>query len=155
LDPSYVVYSATIRSPVNAQRLSLTAATILSSHMLRTILALLPDVLRLLRSILRSHSHLAAENLFLRKQLAHSSNLAPREATQQRHAYHPRLAVSRRRVAEVLTIMRPETPIRCHRDLYRLCWRAKLKQRGRPRIPTELQRLIEVPRVCRRAVSVS
>jgi len=38
--------------------------------------------------------------------------------------------------------VRPETLVRWHRDLYRLFWRAKSRPRGRPRIPTELQRLI-------------
>jgi putative transposase len=36
----------------------------------RTGLRLARDVLRLLSSAVRSHTHLAAENLFLRKQLA-------------------------------------------------------------------------------------
>jgi hypothetical protein len=37
---------------------------------LRTALALLTDLLHLLRLMFRSRTHLAAENLFLRKQLA-------------------------------------------------------------------------------------
>jgi hypothetical protein len=36
----------------------------------RTALALLADLLRLLRLMVRSRTHLAAENLFIRKQLA-------------------------------------------------------------------------------------
>ena len=43
---------------------------------------------------------------------------------------------------ELLTIVRPDTLIRWHRDLYRLFWRGKSKPRGRPRIPADLQRLI-------------
>jgi transposase InsO family protein len=43
---------------------------------------------------------------------------------------------------ELLTIVRPDTLVRWHRDLYRLFWRAKSKPRGRPRIPADLQQLI-------------
>jgi hypothetical protein len=32
--------------------------------------------------------------------------------------------------------------VRWHRDLFRLFWRVKSRQRGRPRIPIEVQRLI-------------
>jgi hypothetical protein len=38
--------------------------------------------------------------------------------------------------------VRPDTLVRWHRRLFRLFWRAKSRPRGRPRIPTELQRLI-------------
>lgn len=38
--------------------------------MIRAALPLLTDLLQLLRSAFRSRAHLAAENLFLRKQLA-------------------------------------------------------------------------------------
>jgi putative transposase len=41
-----------------------------------------------------------------------------------------------------VTIVRPDTLVRWHRDLCRLFWRAKSKPRGRPRIPADLQRLI-------------
>ena len=42
----------------------------------------------------------------------------------------------------LLTIVRPDTLVLWHRDLFRLFWRLKSRPRGRPRIPTELQRLI-------------
>jgi putative transposase len=107
------------------------------------MLALFPDVLRLLRSILRSHSHLAAENLFLRKQLAcyverRTRPKRPDSATRIILALLSRVVAWR----ELLTIVRPETLVRWHRDLYRLCWRMKSRPRGRPRIPAELQQLI-------------
>jgi len=44
--------------------------TVSSSHVLSTALALFTDLLRLLRLMFRSRTQLAAENLFLRKQLA-------------------------------------------------------------------------------------
>ena len=37
----------------------------------------------------------------------------------------------------LLTIVRPETLVRWRRDLYRLFWRVKSRQRGRPCIPIE------------------
>jgi putative transposase len=43
---------------------------------------------------------------------------------------------------QLLTIVRPDTLVRWHRDLFRLFWRLKSRQRGRPRIPIEVQRLI-------------
>ena len=43
---------------------------------------------------------------------------------------------------ELLTIVQPDTLVRWHRDLFRLFWRLKSRQRGRPRIPIEVQRLI-------------
>ncbi|MET0215676.1 MAG: helix-turn-helix domain-containing protein [Vicinamibacterales bacterium] len=41
-----------------------------------------------------------------------------------------------------MTIVRPDTLVRWNRDLFRLFWRLKSRQRGRPRIPIEVQRLI-------------
>jgi transposase InsO family protein len=38
--------------------------------------------------------------------------------------------------------VRPDTFVRWHRELFRLFWRVKSRQRGRPRIPVDLQRLI-------------
>lgn len=105
--------------------------------------ALVFDVSRLSRSTLRSRSHLAAENLFLRRQLA---CYVERQARPRRpdHATRITLALLSRFVAwrELLTIVRPDTLVRWHRDLYRLFWRATSKPRGRPRIPVHLQQLI-------------
>ena len=44
--------------------------TVSSPGVLRTVFALLADLLRLLTSVFHSRAQLAAENLFLRKQLA-------------------------------------------------------------------------------------
>ena len=46
------------------------------------------------------------------------------------------------RSRELLTIGRPETLVRWHRDLFRLFWRLKSRHQGRPCIPTDVQRLI-------------
>jgi putative transposase len=93
--------------------------------------------------MLRSRTQLAAENLFLRKQLACDveRQVRPRRTD---NASRIALVLLYRCVEwrELLTIVRPETLVRWHRDLFRLFWRLKSRHRGRPRIPTELQRLI-------------
>src|SRR4029453_2568980 len=43
---------------------------------------------------------------------------------------------------ELLTIVRPETLVRWHRDLSRLFWRVKSRPCGRPRLPAQLQQPI-------------
>jgi putative transposase len=91
----------------------------------------------------RSHGQLAAENLFLRKQLAYyvEREIRPKRAN---NASRIALVVLSRFVEwrELLTIVRPDTLLRWHRDVFRLFWRAKSRGSGRPRIPAELQRLI-------------
>src|SRR5919109_750729 len=91
---------------------------------------------------LRPSVALAAENLFLRKQLA---------LYQERHV-KPRRATNATRLALVwlghwcdwrnaLAIVTPQTFTRWHHQGFRLFWRWK-SRRGRPRIPAELQGLI-------------
>jgi hypothetical protein len=85
---------------------------------------------------------LAAENLFLRKQLM---------LYQERHT-KPRRTTNTTRLAlvwlgrwfdwrQVLAIVQPATFLRWHRQGFRLSWRWKSRP-GRPRIPAELQALI-------------
>jgi len=106
------------------------------------LLTLLGDVVRFLRLCLRSPAALAAENLFLRKQLA---------LYQERHIT-PRRATNATRLAlvwlgrwfdwrQALTIVQPATFTRWHREGFRLFWRWK-SHPGRPRIPATLQALI-------------
>jgi putative transposase len=104
--------------------------------------ALLFDAARFLRCCLRSPAALAAENLFLRKQLA---------LYQARHV-KPRHATNAIRVAlvwlsqwfdwpQALTVVQPETFRRWrHQGLPR--FRPRTSCPGRPPIPAELQRLI-------------
>ncbi len=91
----------------------------------------------------RSRTQLAPENLFLRKQLACyiERQVRPRRTD---NASRITLVLLSKFVdwRELLTIVRPETLVRWHRDLYRLFWRVKSRQRGRPRIPIDVQRLI-------------
>jgi putative transposase len=106
------------------------------------LLTLLGDAARFVRLSLRSPGALAAENLFLRKQLA---------LYQERHVT-PRRASDATRLAlvwlarwfdwrEALAVVQPATFIRWHRQGFRLFWRWK-SQPGRPRIPVDLQALI-------------
>jgi putative transposase len=119
------------------------------THRLRTLmpliwipLTLLCDGMRFLLLCLRPSPALAAENLFLRKQLA---------LYQERHV-QPRRATNTIRLAfiylarwfdwrQALAVVQPATLIRWHRQGFRLFWRWKSTP-GRPPIPAELQALI-------------
>src|SRR5689334_14952702 len=106
------------------------------------LLTLLVDGIRFLRLCLRPSPTLAAENLFLRKQLA---------MYQERHV-KPRRATDATRLAlvwlarwfdwrEALAVVQPDTFLRWHRQGFRLFWRWKSTP-GRPPIPADLQALI-------------
>ena len=107
-----------------------------------TLLILLVDAVRFLLLCLRPSPALAAENLFLRKQLA---------LAQERHV-KPRRATNTTRMALIwltrwfdwrraLAIVQPATLIRWHRQGFRLFWRWTSTP-GRPRLPADLQALI-------------
>jgi putative transposase len=107
-----------------------------------TLLMRLGAALHFLLLCPRLRPALAAENLFLRKQLA---------VYQERHI-SPRRATNATRLALVwlarwfdwrraLVIVQPATLIRWHRQGFRLFWRWTSKP-GRPPIPAELQALI-------------
>ena len=107
-----------------------------------TIRRLLLDLVTLARLAVTSRVHLAAENLFLRKQLA----------LYQERRTKPRRPDPATRVALVLlsrwldwrsmlTVVKPDTLIRWHRQGWRLFWRWKSRS-GRPPIPVDLRRLI-------------
>src|SRR5215510_7269170 len=103
---------------------------------------LLLDAARFLRCCLHSPAALAAENLFLRKQLA----------LYQARQVKPRRATDAIRVAlvwlsqwfdwpQALTVVQPETFSWWRRQRLRLFWRCTPSP-GRPSIPVELQALI-------------
>jgi putative transposase len=106
------------------------------------LLTLLAAALRFLRLCLRSPAALAAENLFLRKQLAlyQERNVKPRRATDATRITLTWLA---RWFAwrQALAVVQPATLIRWHRQGFRLFWRWK-SQPGRPPLPADLQVLI-------------
>ena len=105
-------------------------------------LKILGDLIHFLCLGLRSRTSLAAENLFLRKQLAFY----------QERKVKPRRADNSTRLTLVLlsrwfnwryalTVVRPRTFIAWHHRGFRLFWRWKSAAGRRP-IPVELQRLI-------------
>jgi hypothetical protein len=110
---------------------------------IRTSFDFVVDVLQFVVLGLRSHARLTAENLFLRKQLAlyREREVKPRRAT---NATRLTLVVLARFIdwRPVLTIVRPDTLVRWHRHAFWLFWRWRSRQRGRPRIPPEVRRLI-------------
>ncbi len=110
---------------------------------LRTIDCLVVHVLRFLSIGFRSRSRLAAENLFLRKQLAlyAERGVRPRRADDATRVI---LVVLARLIdwRAALTIVKPETLMRWHRKGFRLFWRWKSRMRGRPPLPVDVQRLI-------------
>jgi hypothetical protein len=112
------------------------------SHLVATLLPLIVDAVRYLGLCLRPSPTLAAENLFLRKQLA----------LYQERQVRPRRATNATRMAlvwlgrcfdwrSVLSIVTPETFIRWHRQGFRQFWRWKSKP-GRPALPKDLRALI-------------
>jgi putative transposase len=107
-----------------------------------TLLMLLGDSGRYLMYRWRAPAALAAENLFLRKQLA----------LYQERQIKPRRATPATRLAllwlarwfdwrQALVVMQPATLIRWHRQGFRLFWRWTSRH-GRPPIPRALQALI-------------
>ena len=111
--------------------------------LVRTILRIAADVVSLVSSAWRSRAQLAAENLFLRKQLA---QYLEREVKPRRPDDATRITlVALSRFVEwrrLLTIVKPETLIRWHRKGFRLFWRRKSRAPGRPPIPADLRQLI-------------
>jgi putative transposase len=101
------------------------------------------DALRFGTAWVRSRTVLAAENLFLRKQLAlyREREVTPRRATDATRLVLVLLA----RVFPwrgTLLIVQPATLIRWHRQAFRLWWRWRSRGPGRPRIPADLRQLI-------------
>ena len=112
-------------------------------HCFVTGTMVLLDLAHLVTIGLRSRRALAAENLFLRKQLA---------LFQERKVKPRRAADSTRWIMATLSHMfawrealwnvKPDTLIRWHRKGFRLLWRWKSRPTGRPRLPKDLRQLI-------------
>ena len=108
----------------------------LLTHSLNTLSFVACDLVRLLVLVSRSRRALAAENLFLRKQLA---------VFQERKVKPHRAHDSTRLIMLILGRMfswrdalvnvKPDTFLRWHRKGFRLFWRWKSWPVGRPRIP--------------------
>jgi hypothetical protein len=112
-------------------------------QLLQTILVVSRDLASLASSAIRSRVQLAAENLFLRKQLAsyQERKVKPGRADDATRIILAGLSrfLSWR---QLLVIVKPETLIRWHRKAFRLFWRWKSRAPGRPAIPVNVQRLI-------------
>ena len=113
------------------------------SHAGLTLYHLTLDLIRFLVSLLQPRSALAAENLFLRKQLAlyRERQVRPRRATD---ATRLTMVLLGRLFdwKEALISVRPETFTGWHRQGFQLLWRWKSLPIGRPRIPEDLRQLI-------------
>jgi transposase InsO family protein len=110
--------------------------------MIYTLLTVLCNAARFLRLCFRPAPTLAAENLFLRKQLAQyqERQVKPRradDATRFTLVWLSRFFDWRK----ALVIVQPATLIRWHRQGFRWFWRWRSKP-GRPALPKDLQALI-------------
>jgi len=113
------------------------------THCLRTSSLVAFDLLRLVSLAVRSHNSLAAENLFLRKQLAlfQERKVKPHradDATRWLMATLGRMFQWRNALVNV----KPDTLICWQRLGFRLFWRWKSKPPGRPLLPKDLRELI-------------
>jgi hypothetical protein len=110
---------------------------------IRTVLRSAIDVVRFTSLAACSCARPAAENLFLRKQLALyvEPQVKPWRADD---ATRITLVALSRLVdwRHLLTVVKPETLIRWHRKGFRLFCRMKSKAYGRPRLPADLRELI-------------
>ena len=104
-------------------------------------LSVLADLFRFMVLSLRSESSLAAENLFLRKQLGFYQERSIRPRRTSPPAQVTLILLSRWfNWRSALTVVTPRTFIGWQRKRSQLFWRNKC-QAGRPRIPPDLQRL--------------
>src|SRR5215831_4229303 len=113
------------------------------AHCLRTLSSVAFDLGTLALLAVRSRHSLAAENLFLRKQLAlfQERKVKPRradDATRWLMATLGRMFPWRNALLNV----KPDTLIRWQHRGFRLFWRWKSKPMGRPRLPKNLRELI-------------
>src|SRR2546425_9678032 len=104
---------------------------------------MLKIILHLLCSAFRSRQSLALENLALRHQLY----VLQRPRSKIRLKKRDRLVwvlLSRisRDWRNQLTIVQPDTVVRWHRRGFRLYWRWKSRDRGRPRSSLEIRKLV-------------
>src|SRR5215813_14306395 len=112
-------------------------------HLIRTLFAVLLDIVTFTRLCLRPTTTVAAENLFLRKQLG---LFVERKIKPQRATDSIRFTLARPSRwfdwRNALIAVKPDTLIRWHRKGFRLFWKWKSRPRGRPSIPAQLRKLI-------------
>ena len=97
----------------------------------------------MIRLYLRPTAAVAAENLFLRKQLG---LFAERKVQPRRASDSVRFTLARLSrlfdFRNALIVVKPDTLIRWHRKGFCLFWKCKSRPRGRPRVPADLRKLI-------------
>ena len=112
-------------------------------QLMRSVFEVFIDVLAFFRLSFRSPETLAAENLFLRKQLALyiERKQKPRRATNS--VRFTLVQLSRFfDWRDALIVVKPDTLIRWHRKGFRLFWKWKSRPRGRPCVPADVRELI-------------
>src|SRR5438132_7117777 len=109
----------------------------LFQHVIRTIFGIFLDALMFLQLCLRPTATVAAENLFLRKELG---LFVERKVKARRATDSIRFTLARLSRwfdwREALIVVRPDTLSRWHRKGFRLFWKWKSRPRRRPRIPS-------------------
>ena len=113
-------------------------------HVVSEILRLALNALRFLATLTRGKASLAAENLFLRKQLGLflEREKRPRRFSNQASRFTMGVLARLFDWREALVVVKPETLVRWHRKGFRLFWRWKSRRKGRRRVPEEIQALI-------------
>ncbi|HBK80803.1 MAG TPA: hypothetical protein DDZ83_14220 [Nitrospinae bacterium] len=112
-------------------------------HTTKTIYQLGIDLFSFISNLLRSRSGLAAENLFLRKQLALYQERGKKPVRIDTVAKLTLIGLSKLfNWKAALMVVQPQTLVRWHRMGFRLFWRWKSRP-GRPSIPEGLKRLIQ------------
>ena len=117
-----------------------------SNALFHILINSLTDCIRFLQSLTARRAVLAAENLFLRKQLAfyQEHQIRPRRLTATarfRLLFWSRFCERFCDWRNALVIVKPETLIGWHRKGFKLFWKWKSRP-GRPRIPARLRQLI-------------
>jgi hypothetical protein len=113
------------------------------THNLTTLSSVAYDLVRLLVLAARSRRAVAAENLYLRKQLALFQE--PKVKAHRAHDSTRLIMVILGRMfwwRDALVNVQPDRFLRWHRQGFRLLWRWKSRRPGRPRLPKDLRRLI-------------
>ncbi len=115
----------------------------LFQHVIHTIVGVFLDALTFLRLCLRPAATVAAENLFLRKQLG---LFVERKVKPCRATDAVRFTLARLSCwfdwRDALIVVKPDTLIRWHRKGFRLFWKWKSRPRGRPQVPANVRKLI-------------
>lgn len=123
--PSRAAQAGAVSATSNPERL---LSPVLSNAVTAAV-----DAITFARNLLRSRTALAAENLFLRKQLTF---FIEREQSPRRtdNATRFTMATLSRLLdwKDALVIVKPDTLIRWHRKGFRLFWRWKSRPKGRP-----------------------